>query len=200
MRFNAVPFDMHKTRRLLCDVLVFYVLVCGAAVGRWLAPELGWWNATPTAAATVFAAYYLSAWWAAALVPAAVLAVSNLFLPSYNDATMTASIYAAMLVPLACGWWLRRRFSAVRLAASCVAPAVTFFLSTNFAYWLTSGRYAPTWDGLLTCYAAAVPFFRNMLVGDVAFTLLAFAGYALVASARQHLGRSASTSGSNALG
>ena len=49
------------------------------------------------------------------------------------------------------------------LAASLVG-AVAFFLISNFGVWLGGGMYSPTWKGLLDCYAAGLPFFRNSLL------------------------------------
>ncbi len=41
--------------------------------------------------------------------------------------------------------------------------AGVFFLSSNFFVWLSSGMYPLTGGGLLQCYLAGVPFFRNSL-------------------------------------
>jgi hypothetical protein len=43
-----------------------------------------------------------------------------------------------------------------------------FFLVSNFGVWLF--WYPPTWQGLISCYLAAVPFYRNTLLGDMFFT------------------------------
>ena len=37
--------------------------------------------------------------------------------------------------------------------------------------------YSPTWKGLLDCYAAGLPFFRNSLLSSVLFTGLLFGLY-----------------------
>ena len=42
-----------------------------------------------------------------------------------------------------------------------------FFLISNFGVWLF--WYPPTWQGLLTCYLLAVPFYARTLIGDIAF-------------------------------
>jgi hypothetical protein len=42
-------------------------------------------------------------------------------------------------------------------------------------------HYPPTWDGLLQCYAAGVPFFRGTLSGDLVYTVGIFAAYAIAA-------------------
>jgi hypothetical protein len=42
------------------------------------------------------------------------------------------------------------------------------------------GTYPHTFGGLLTCYVAGIPHFRNTLAGDACYALLFFAGYALI--------------------
>lgn len=43
----------------------------------------------------------------------------------------------------------------------------TFFLVSNFGVWYY--WYPHTVSGLLTCYALAVPFYKNTLIGDLLF-------------------------------
>lgn len=42
-----------------------------------------------------------------------------------------------------------------------------FFLISNFGVWLF--WYPLTWQGLLTCYLLAIPFYAHTLVGDLIF-------------------------------
>ena len=58
--------------------------------------------------------------------------------------------------------------------------AVVFFLISNFGSWLTPiFGYERSLEGLLQCYAAGVPFFRAMLVGDLIYVPLLFGVFAL---------------------
>lgn len=47
------------------------------------------------------------------------------------------------------------------------AASFTFFLVSNFGVWYY--WYPHTVSGLLTCYALAVPFYKNTLIGDLLF-------------------------------
>jgi hypothetical protein len=49
-----------------------------------------------------------------------------------------------------------------------------FFLVTNFLVWLRGTTYPQTLEGLLTCYLAGVPFYRQTLVGDLVFSGVIF--------------------------
>ncbi len=58
--------------------------------------------------------------------------------------------------------------------------SVLFFIITNFGAWLVGNLYPKTLAGLVSCYVAAIPFFRNTLLGDAVYTLVLFGGFALV--------------------
>lgn len=66
------------------------------------------------------------------------------------------------------------------VAAATLAGSVLFFIVTNFAVWAFFPTYPKSWHGLLTCYEAAVPFFRTTLAGDVVYVVVLFGGYALL--------------------
>jgi hypothetical protein len=162
-------------RQAVCDVLVFCLLVGIGVAGRWGQPE---WCFTPTAAATIFAGYYFSRLGVAALVPVAILSVSDLLLPAYDSFGVMIATYAVMMLPVAFGRMLRssggRSNTAWRLAICGLLPATLFFIVTNFAVWAFQSDYEKSWAGLVQCYGMAVPFFRWMLSGDVFYLAVLF--------------------------
>lgn len=160
----------------LRSLILFAALVTFGVAGRWLQPD---WNFTPVAAVAGFAAFYFGSVAVSLLATFATLAVSNLLLPDYQSPGMMAAVYAAYCVPAVLGRSLGQRPSLARFAALCGAPAVAFYLTTNFAHWALLKQYEPTWDGLLACYAAGVPFFRGTLSGDVLYTAALFGAYAV---------------------
>jgi hypothetical protein len=58
-------------------------------------------------------------------------------------------------------------------------PATAFFLVSNFAVWAFQSDYEKSLAGLAHCYAAAVPFYRWMLAGDVFYLVVLFSCWAL---------------------
>ena len=50
---------------------------------------------------------------------------------------------------------------------------------TNFGVWLIGGLYPRAWAGLVDCFVAAIPFFRNTLMSDLLYSALLFGGLAL---------------------
>lgn len=167
-------------RQTLADLLIFALLVAIGVAGRWGQPE---WCFTPTAAAAIFAGRYFRRLWVAALAPIAILAISDLRLAAYDSYEVMAVTYAAMAFPAALGKWLGRNrggWNAVWRWGVCgLVPALVFFLATNFAVWAFESDYPRTAAGLVACYAAAVPFFRWMLVGDVFYLAVLFGSAAL---------------------
>jgi hypothetical protein len=152
----------------LQDVLVFALLVAIGVAGRWGQPQ---WCFTPTAAAAVFAGFYFSRLSIAAMVPLAILAISDLILPAYNSIPVLLVTYAAMVAPIWLGWLLKgenRGFAtAWKLALCGLVPATLFFFASNFAVWAFQSDYEKSLAGLVECYTAALPFYRWMLAGDV---------------------------------
>ena len=49
--------------------------------------------------------------------------------------------------------------------------ALIFFILTNFGVWMFGG-YGYTFEGLIACYVAALPFFGNTLVSTLLFALI----------------------------
>ena len=63
------------------------------------------------------------------------------------------------------------------VAGATLGEALIFFFVTNFADWYLLNMYAKTWQGLLDCYVAAIPFFtRGTLLADVLGAVFFFGG------------------------
>jgi hypothetical protein len=162
-------------RQTIRDILVFLLLVLIGVAGRWAQPE---WCFTPTAAAAIFAGSYFAQLGVAALVPIAILGISDLALASHDSFGVMLATYAVMTLPVLLGRWLRASEgsagTAARLAICGLLPATLFWLTTNFAVWAFQSDYEKTWAGLTHCYWMAVPFFRWMVAGDVFYLAVLF--------------------------
>jgi hypothetical protein len=51
---------------------------------------------------------------------------------------------------------------------------------SNAAIWAFMNTYPKTLAGLVSCYAAGIPFFGNTLAGDALYCVLLFRGFAVV--------------------
>lgn len=131
-------------------------------------------NFAPIAAIAIFGGAVLPrklAVW----VPLGAMVMSDLFIGFYAMMPVTWACY--ILIALASSHWLRRP-NLIRGTALTLASSLFFFVSTNFAVWLTSGMYARTWSGLVHCYAMALPFFRNTAASDLLYTAVLFGAFA----------------------
>ncbi|NBV45606.1 MAG: hypothetical protein EBR86_08195 [Planctomycetia bacterium] len=146
---------------------VWLALVAVFVIGRFLQPA---WNVTPSAAVALVAGAVFPGAALAASVPVAGLVISNLVLPGYESLTMAAVVFAATAWPVILRRWVRPGRT-LGIAAGALVSSVVFFLTTNLAYWWLSHDYPLTIEGLGACYVAAVPFFRWMPLGDVAWSL-----------------------------
>lgn len=133
-------------------------------------------NFTPIAAMALFGGAQFSSRRAAFLVPLAGLALSDLAFGFY---AITPVVYGAFALTVCLGFWVRQRRSALRVASAAVASAVLFFVLTNFGVWALENLYPRTATGLMDCYIAAIPFLRNMLLGNLLYSALLFGALAL---------------------
>lgn len=184
---------MRTDRSAAAVYLTLALLVVIGVVGRWGQPD---WSVTPLAAVGLLAGFVAPTLAWAIAAPLLAITISNLLLPPYQNLAVGVTVYFAFAGSAVIGRLLRRPIGSwqtglARLAACAAAPAVLFYLTTNFAVWATQGIYAKSLAGLTECYVAALPFFRQMLVGDLAyvavlFTAAALAGvYSLTPSARE---------------
>lgn len=98
------------------------------------------------------------------------------------DLFLTWAWYAAMLW---LGTALSENAKPLRLVGAALSGSVSFFLISNFGVWAATAMYPKTLSGLMTCYAAGVPFFRRGMEGDLLFTAMMF-GLPVAAAALAH--------------
>ena len=141
-------------------------------------------NFSPFGALSLYAGARLPRRWGWA-VPLVAMALSDMIL-EYGTGRSTftpvrGTIYATYAaMALLASWALRGRTSPWTLPAWSLAASSLFFLSTNLAVWATGGMFPRTAAGLVACYVAALPFFGNTVVADLAGTAVLFGLGALV--------------------
>lgn len=162
--------------------VVWSALVVVAVAGRAWQPA---WHVTPLAAVALAAGAVMPGRLLAASVPLAALALGNLFSPPYGSWAMAVVVYVAAACPVLWGRLLGARGSGLwhggwrAVVCGSLASSLVFFFSTNLAYWLLTDEYPRTASGLLACFVAALPFYRWMPVGDLAWSLAVFAAMAV---------------------
>jgi hypothetical protein len=141
-------------------------------------------NVTPIAAMALFAGAYFRGRRIAFLLPLAAMLSSDLVLglTVYGSAMLKFQpvVYFCTLIAVAIGRLIRNHKSVLAIGSATFGNAVIFYLVTNFAVWAMDALYPRTWNGLVTCYTLAIPFFRNSLLGDLGFAAVFFGGFAVL--------------------
>ncbi len=76
-----------------------------------------------------------------------------------------------------------RKNNLVHIVAGSIVGATTYFILSNFVVWIGGGLalnnlpYATTWEGLMACFAAGLPFYQGSLLATLVFSPMLFGGY-----------------------
>ncbi len=170
---------MNKRALLLGGLIVLAALVR-------LLPHMQ--NLAPVTALAVFAAIRYRSLWPALVVPLLAYLLGDLLIelqyrtgnnlqPGIHKGmwvTYVILALAALMSRLVHGTRSPLTIGAVTLSSACM-----YFLMSNFAVWAGGRLYPLTAQGLASCYVAAIPFFRNSLLGDIGYGGALFAIWAL---------------------
>jgi DMSO reductase anchor subunit len=86
-----------------------------------------------------------------------------------------ATTWMWYLMAMALGFiLLHARTTVIRVGAAALLGPTSFFIVSNYAVWASSGMYPKSLRGLIACYSAAVPFYRNDVASTVLVAGLAF--------------------------
>lgn len=153
------------------------------------------WNFTPVGAMALFSGAVFKDRRLAFAVPLLTLFAGDVIVGFYKIQVMLA-VYASFLLSVAIGLWLRDRRTVARVSLATLLGAFQFFVIVDLGFWALGTAYPHTREGLIACYVAAIPFFFNMLAGDVVYVALLFGGFALAERTfpafREHAASSAS--------
>jgi uncharacterized protein DUF6580 len=162
-------------------LMVIIGMVVAAALSR-LVPHPP--NVTPIAAMALFGGAYLRNRKVAYLMPLAAMLLSDVVLgySTYGAILLKSQpvVYLCMLATVAMGRLIRDTQSPWQVGWLTLASSVMFYVVTNFAVWAAGSLYPLSWAGLAACYTAAIPFFRNSVLGDAGFAVVMFGGFALL--------------------
>lgn len=178
---------MIKKIQLRFPILLLLILLC--AFSR-VIPHT--YNFSPLGAMALFGATYFSKKWQGLLIPLLATWVSDLFINNviyaryYPEFTWFYSSFywqygSYALISIA-AFFLLRKVTPQRVLAGALSATGIFFLLSNFGCWLSNPMYGQNISGLLSCYAAGLPFLKGTLMGDLVYSGVLFGSFALMQS------------------
>jgi hypothetical protein len=177
----------------LPEILLIAALILLAGLGRLVSNELQLWNFTAIGASALFGGVVIKDKRLAYILPLATLFLTDLFFEVFTNidgfyGAQMFFVYGAFLLITLIGTRIRK-VNALTILLASIGTGILFFLISNAGVWMLSGMYPRTLGGLITCYAAAIPFFRNdmfgnfflnTIMGSVFYSALLFGAYALI--------------------
>jgi hypothetical protein len=91
-------------------------------------------------------------------------------------------VYVAFAIVIVVGFILLEKVSFTSVLASSLLASAVFFIVSNIGPWLANPLYTKDWNGLMTCYLFALPYFGNTLAGDLFYSGVLFGSFALMRS------------------
>ena len=148
-------------------------------------------NFSPIAAIGLFGAAHFAKKWQAFFIPLIGIWVSDLVINNYVYSSSSSNIvwfysgfywqYISYILIIFAGLFIfNRGISLTKTVGGMISSSGIFFLVSNFGVWAGGTMYPKNFGGLITCYAAGIPFIHNTIISDVLFTTVLFGTYYLL--------------------
>jgi hypothetical protein len=171
-------------------IMLAYVLVLVGVLSRYVvASHLPWLNFTAVTGSLLFFGARRS--WREMLFPLGALMVSDYCLTVFHYGypfrwqayviTWSWYIMAMVLGQIL----LHAKSTFLRGAAGAILGPTAFWVVSDYGVWAGGNLYPHTLSGLVTCYLAAIPFYRNDLMATSLTLAAAFAIEALLRKVRE---------------
>ena len=99
------------------------------------------------------------------ILPILIMLISDLFIGNHVTAIW---VYSSLLFIFALGYFMNKKSYSSILGLSVISTVI-FFIVSNFGVWFTGG-YPYNFEGLITCYIAAIPFYKNTLISTLIYS------------------------------
>ncbi len=150
-------------------------------------PELEWSGFSPVIAIALFAGFIIKQKDMSFLLPLLALFISDVAIQLLHNADLFPYAgfykgqwknYLVLLSVTLIGMLLKGRNNSSLIIGSIAAPTL-FFLVSNFMVWqgTTEAVYPKNFNGLIACYTAALPFYKNALMATIIFLPLILFAY-----------------------
>ena len=160
--------------------LTIIVLILFASFSR-IIPHMP--NFTPLGAMALFGGSYLKNKYHALVIPIASLWLSDLVLNNfifsfYSDFTWFYPgflwQYTSFILITIIGYFFLKKVNFKNVFITSISSSLLFFVITNFGVWLSGSIYSLDFQGLITCYVMAIPFYKGTVLGFICYSSLLF--------------------------
>ncbi len=151
--------------------LVITLLILVGITTRFISAEFQLWNFTAIGATALFAGAMFTDKKFAFIVPILALLLSDLFIPG----GFNYIVYSCFAIVVFIGILIRNNPNVKNVIFGALGSSIIFYLITNLPFFYTA--YPNTIGGALASYTAALPFFRNMVAGDLVYSGVLFGSF-----------------------
>jgi len=159
-------------------VFTIFLIALATACKYFFGPSLSWSGFSPVIAIALFAGFIMKQKDISFLFPLLALLISDAVIQGLyeNNLFPYPGIYSGqwknyliLLTATLIGLALKGKKTISLFAGAVIAPTV-FFLLSNLNVWISQEvLYPKNFNGLMQCYAAGLPFYRNALIATVVF-------------------------------
>lgn len=180
-------------KETLSNIILIAALIFLSALGRLVTNYMAIYNFTAIGAAALFAGVVLKDKKLAYIVPLTAMLLSDVFfqlfteIPGFYGGEMFF-VYGGFVLTTFMGTRIRKA-KAGNIFLASIASGLILYLMSNLGTFIFRDLYPHTLSGLLACYYAAIPFYKNDLfgsfflntiMGNVFYTGILFGAYALL--------------------
>ncbi|MEM7549052.1 MAG: DUF6580 family putative transport protein [Bacteroidota bacterium] len=177
--------DNNRTNNILAVV----VFIAVAIASRFFGPALFGHpsNFAPVDAVALFSGAYIARRWLSIAIPLLFVWIGDVivnygyygrFVAFYDGFYWQYGTYA--LIVLLGFIMLNKKVKPLNVLGASLSASVLFFVLTNFGVWASGTLYPKTIEGLITCYFAAIPFFKQTLTSDLVYCTFLFGSFELL--------------------
>jgi hypothetical protein len=167
--------------------VLLFILIAGAS------RFLPFHNFTALGAISLFGAAHFNKKWFAIIITIVAAWLTDLFVNNVLYASQFPTFtwfyqgfywqYISYALIAIAGFFILKKVTIPTVLTGALASIVIFFLVSNFGVWVSAtSSYPKTITGLMECYAAAIPFVKGTILGDLIYSTVLFGGFALAQS------------------
>ncbi len=144
-------------------------------------------NFSPLGAIVLFGAAHLTKKWQVFLIPLLATWLSDLFINNVIYAPYNPQFvwfyegfywqYGSYLLIAVAAIFIFNKVNTQKIVIGALSSSAIFFFITNAGCWVGNPAYPQNIGGLISCYAAGIPFLKGTLLGDLFYSAILFGSY-----------------------